>query len=132
VPTLFTRIIDGEIPGEFVWRDDQCVAFLSINPLSPGHTLVLPRSEIDHWLDCPAGLRDHLMGVAQTVGQAIQRAFAPERVGLIIAGFEVAHLHIHVFAAHGLADFDFGHAGQTTPGEMAAAGDRIRAALPAP
>jgi histidine triad (HIT) family protein len=128
--SLFTRIIDGEIPGEFVWRDDQCVAFLSINPLSPGHTLVVPRLELDHWLDCPPGLRDHLMGVAQSVGKAIHTAFAPERVGLIIAGFEIAHLHVHVFAAHGLGDFDFGHAGQASPEDLVANGERIRAALP--
>jgi diadenosine tetraphosphate (Ap4A) HIT family hydrolase len=129
VPTLFTKIIDGDIPGEFVWRDDECVAFLSINPLSPGHTLVVPRAEIDHWLDCPAGLRDHLMDVSQIVGRAIQRAFSPERVGLIIAGFEVNHLHVHVFAAGGLNDFDFRNAGQTTPEDLKAAGERIRAAL---
>ncbi len=53
VTTLFSRIIAGELPGTFVWRDDQCVAFLSINPVRPGHTLVVPRAEVDHWIDLP-------------------------------------------------------------------------------
>ena len=65
MPTLFTRIIEGEIPGTFVWRDDQCVAFLSINPLAPGHTLVVPIEEIDHWVDAPPELNAHLFDVAQ-------------------------------------------------------------------
>ena len=129
MPTLFTRIIEGELPGEFVWRDDDCVVFLSINPLSPGHSLVVPRAELDHWLDCPAPLRDHLMAVAQRVGRSIARVFHPERVGLIIAGFEVPHLHVHVFGARDLTDFDFARAGQASPEDLAAAGEQLRAAL---
>jgi len=127
MPTLFTRIINGELPAEFVWRDDECVVFLSINPLSPGHALVVPRAELDHWLDCPPPLRDHLMDVAQRVGRSIADAFSPARVGLIIAGFEVPHLHVHVFGARDLTSFDFGSAGQASPEELAAAGERLRA-----
>lgn len=113
MPTIFTRIIDGDLPGTFVWTDDRCVAFLSINPLKPGHTLVVPREEIDHWLDCPADLRDHLFGVAQRIGQAIDAAWRPERVGLIIAGLEVPHLHIHVVPMWGAHDLDFANAAPT-------------------
>ena len=58
--TIFTRIIDGEIPGTFVWRDEKCVVFLSINPLAHGHALVVPIDEIDHWIDAPAVLTAHL------------------------------------------------------------------------
>lgn len=108
--TIFTRIIDGEIPGTFVWEDDRCVAFLSINPLKPGHTLVVPRQEIDHWLDCPADLREHLMSVAQTIGGAIQAEWEPEKVGLMIAGLEVPHLHIHLVPIWGVSDLDFANA----------------------
>jgi histidine triad (HIT) family protein len=131
MPTLFTRIITGDLPAEFVWRDDECACFLSINPLSPGHTLVVPREEIDHWLDCPDALRDHLMAVAQVMGRAIQAAFAPERVGLIIAGFEVPHLHLHVFGAGGLGDFDFRRAGSASSDDLTGSGARLRAALDA-
>ena len=110
MPTVFTRIIDGEIPGTFVWRDDLCVAFLSINPLKRGHTLVVPIAEIDHWIDCPDDLRDHLFAVAQEIARAQQRAFSPVRVGLMIAGLEVPHLHLHVVPIDGVHDLDFANA----------------------
>lgn len=110
MPTIFTRIIDGEIPGTFVWKDDQCVAFMSINPLRPGHVLVVPREEVDHWLDCPADLRDHLMEVAQTIGRAIAQVHSPAKVGLMIAGLEVDHLHIHLVPIDGARDLDFANA----------------------
>ena len=108
--TLFTRIIEGEIPGVFVWKDDQCVAFMSINPLRPGHVLVVPRMEVDHWLDCPNELRDHLMGVARTIGKAQQQVYRSERIGLMIAGLEVPHLHIHVVPMDSVNDLDFANA----------------------
>lgn len=110
MPTIFTRIIEGEIPGTFVWRDEQCVAFMSINPLRDGHVLLVPRAEVDHWLDCPQDLRDHLMGVAQTIGGALQSVYEPEKVGLMIAGLEVPHLHVHLVPIDGVRDLDFANA----------------------
>ena len=89
MPTLFTRIIRGELPGRFVWRDAQCVAFLTIAPLRPGHTLVVPIREVDHWLELAPAEAAHLTAVAQKIGRAIQSAFAPVKVGLMIAGLEV-------------------------------------------
>lgn len=129
MPTLFTRIIDGDLPGTFVWRDDLCVAFLSINPLRVGHTLVVPREEIDHWIDCPAELRDHLFGVAQEIGRAIDKVWQPERVGLALVGLDVPHLHIHVSPIWSTADLDFGNAGSPSREELAAAAEAIRNAL---
>ena len=108
--TIFTKIIDRELPGAFVHRDERCVAFLSINPLTTGHTLVVPTEEIDHWVDCPPDLRDHLMAVATAVGEAQMKVWSPERIGLIVAGFEVPHLHLHVFPSWGMGDFDFSKA----------------------
>jgi histidine triad (HIT) family protein len=132
MPTIFTRIIDGDLPGTFVWTDERCVAFLSINPLKPGHTLVVPRQEIDHWLDCPDDLRDHLFSVAQRIGRAIQSAWQPERVGLMIAGLEVPHLHIHVVPMWGVDDLDFAHAARSiTREELDDAAERIKAGLTA-
>ena len=110
MPTIFTRIIEGEIPGTFVWRDDRCVAFLSINPLRSGHVLVVPREEIDHWLACPSDLRNHLMEVATTVGKALDEVHRPEKVGLMIAGLEVPHLHLHVVPIDSVHDLDFANA----------------------
>ena len=108
--TLFTKIIDGEIPGTFVWRDSECVAFMSINPLRLGHALVVPRVEVDHFADCPPDLRDHLFDVSATIARAIQEVYSPERVGLIIAGLEVPHLHIHLVPIDGNHDLDFANA----------------------
>jgi len=113
VATLFTRIIEGEIPGVFVWKDDRCVAFMSINPLRPGHVLVVPRMEVDHWLDCPDELRDHLMSVARTIGKAQQQVYRSEKIGLMIAGLEVPHLHIHVVPMDSVNDLDFANAAAT-------------------
>lgn len=117
MPTVFTRIIDGEIPGTFVWKDEHCVAFMSINPLRPGHTLVVPRQEIDHWLDCPADLRDHLMDVSQQIGEAIKAVYGPAKVALMIAGLEVPHLHIHLVPIDGVNDLDFANAAPSVPAE---------------
>ncbi len=110
MPTIFSKIIDGDIPATFVWRDVHCVAFMSINPLRTGHTLVVPRDEIDHWLDCPPELRDHLVGVSQVIGQAIFEVHTPEKVGLMIAGLEVPHLHIHLVPMDSVRDLDFANA----------------------
>jgi len=110
MPTIFTRIISGEIPGTFVWRDERCVGFMSINPLRAGHVLVVPREEIDHWIDCPPNLRDHLMGVSSTIGHAIQEVYRPAKVGLMIAGLEVPHLHVHLVPIDGVRDLDFANA----------------------
>jgi len=130
MPTIFTRIIEGELPGRFVWRDDVCVAFLSINPLRPGHTLVVTRAEIDHWLDLEPEVNVHLMGVAQTIGRAQQQAFHPERVGLMIAGLEVPHVHLHVVPIDGVHDLDFANAApDPDPGALDASADALRAAL---
>jgi histidine triad (HIT) family protein len=127
--TLFTRIIEGELPGTFVWQDEHCVAFLSIEPLRPGHTLVVPRDEVDHWLDCPEDLRDHLMRVAATLGHAIQTAWNPEKVGLMIAGLEVAHLHLHLVPIWEVHDLDFSRARPATREELSDAAERIKSAL---
>jgi histidine triad (HIT) family protein len=130
--TIFTKIIEGDLPGRFVHRDDQCVAFLSINPLQPGHTLVVPIEEIDHWVDAPPELNQHLMAVAQRVAQAQQEVFQPVKVGLMIAGLEVPHLHIHVVPIRGVHDLDFANAeANPDPATLDDAADRLRAALSA-
>lgn len=110
MPTIFTRIIKGEIPGTFVHRDDLCVAFLSINPLAHGHTLVVPIDEVDHWVDLPTDLASHLFAVAHLIGRAQQAAFGCERVGLIIAGYEVPHAHIHIVPTHDMGQLNFANA----------------------
>ncbi|MGH9209152.1 MAG: HIT family protein [Acidimicrobiales bacterium] len=128
--TLFTRIIDGEIPGRFVWRDDQAVGFLTIAPITTGHTLVVPRAEVDHWVDLDARLAEHLMLVAQRIGQAQMTAFRPVRVGMIVAGLEVPHCHLHVLPIDRESDLSFARADHDPdPAVLDDAADRLRTAL---
>lgn len=127
--TLFTRIIDGEIPGRFVWRDERCVVFLTIAPLRPGHVLVVPLEEVDHWLDLDPDVAAHLMRVAQVVGRAQMAAFSPARVGLIVAGLEVPHTHVHVIPIESEADLDFGRASSPSDEAQDAVADALRRAL---
>jgi histidine triad (HIT) family protein len=110
VATIFTRIIEGEIPGTFVWRDERCVAFMSINPMAHGHTLVVPIDEIDHWVDAPADLAAHLFAITHRIAQAQREAFVPERVGVIVAGYEVPHTHIHVIPTNDMGQLSFANA----------------------
>jgi len=128
--SIFTKIIGGDLPGRFVWRDDRAVAFLTIEPLRPGHTLVVPIQEIDHWIDLEPDLAEHLMRVAQNVARAIHDAFQPTRVGLMIAGLEVPHVHLHLAPIDHLAELNFANCDRSPkPEEMDAAAERIRAAL---
>lgn len=110
--TLFSKIIQGQIPGRFVWQDETCVAFLSIGPLSDGHALVVPREEVDEFTDASEQLLTHLTLVAQKIGQTQKRVFGARRAGLMIAGFEVPHLHVHVWPTNSLADFDLSNAAE--------------------
>src|SRR5690348_2024902 len=109
MPTIFTQIIEGKLPARFVWKDDRCVVFLSNRPLRPGHSLVVPRVEVDHWIDLDAATLNHLAETAQAIGQAQMRGFTPERIGLMLAGLEVPHCHFHVVPIRGLHDLDFGN-----------------------
>lgn len=130
--TVFTRIIDGDLPARMVFSDEVCVAFLSINPLQPGHTLVVPRVEVDHWLDLDAATWAHLTAVAQRLGAALQTAFAPEKVGLMLAGLEVPHVHLHLVPINEVHDLDFARAeSDPDPASLDAAAEAIRAALAA-
>ena len=128
--TVFTRIIQGELPGTFVWRDDRCAAFMSINPTARGHVLVVPVEEVDHWIDAPTDLAAHLFAVAREVGRAQQRAFSPARIGLLIAGYEVPHTHLHVIPTTSMAELSLANAAASVdPSDLEAAAAAIRAEL---
>jgi diadenosine tetraphosphate (Ap4A) HIT family hydrolase len=128
--TIFTRIIDGDIPGTFVWRDERCVAFMSINPMALGHALVVPIEEVDHWVDASPELTAHLFDVTRIIGEAQRIAFSPERVGVIIAGYEVPHAHIHVIPTNDMSELSFANAAASVDrDELEAAAASIRDAL---
>jgi len=130
MPSVFTRIINGELPARFVYTDDLVVAFLTIAPLTPGHTLVVPREEVDQWTDAAEPLLQHCLEVAQRIGNAAKQAFGAPRAGLIIAGLEIPHLHVHVFPVWSLEDFDFSRARPASDEELDQAAARLQAAMP--
>jgi histidine triad (HIT) family protein len=128
--SVFTQIIEGKLPGRFVWKDDRCVALLTIHPLRPGHVLVVPRAEVDHWLDLEPELATHLFAVGRAIGKAIDRAFRPAKVGLMIAGLEVPHTHLHLIPIHELADLNPANQDPNPdPADLDRAAEAIRSAL---
>jgi histidine triad (HIT) family protein len=128
--SVFTRIINGELPAQIVHRDDHCIAFLSIAPIQHGHTLVVPIEEVDHWLDLEPDLAQHLTLVAQRIGRAQMQAFSPTRVGLMIAGLEVPHVHLHVLPINDVHDMDFANADPSAdPSTLESAANALRDVL---
>jgi histidine triad (HIT) family protein len=130
VSSVFSRVIAGELPARFVWKDDLCVVFLSNRPLRPGHALVVPRQEVDHWIDLDTSLLTHLTTVAQSIGKAQMAGFKPARIGVMLAGLEVPHVHFHVVPIRGVHDLDFGNQDPNPdPMVMDHAADTIRREL---
>jgi histidine triad (HIT) family protein len=128
--TVFTRIIRGELPGTFVWRDQHCAAFMSINPMAAGHVLVVPIEEVDHWVDASPELTAHLFAVTRTIGLAQRAAFDCERVGVIVAGYEVPHTHVHVIPTTTMAELSFANAAASVDrADLEAWAEAIRAEL---
>ncbi len=128
--SVFSAIIAGQLPGRFVWTDDEFVAFLTIAPVTQGHTLIVPRAEIDQWQDVDPAVMARMTGLAQTIGQAVRIAFDAPRAGLLIAGLEVPHLHTHVFPAYTMGDFDISGADtDPSPESLDEAQSKIKAAL---
>ncbi|WP_130840947.1 HIT family protein [Corynebacterium neomassiliense] len=130
--SVFSKIIAGELPGRFVYRDDTVAAFLTIEPVAYGHTLVVPVEEVDRWTDLDPALWAHLNEVAQRIGAVIVDAFDAPRAGYLIAGFEVPHTHIHVFPAADMSGYNLATAlsmDETDPQRMDDAAERIRAGL---
>lgn len=128
--TLFTRIIDGDIPGRFVWADDRAVAFGTIAPITDGHVLVVPRAEVASFTEADDDLLAHLTVVAKRIGRAQQAAWDAPRAALLVAGFEVPHLHLHVLPAWGEGELSFANARHDLPADrLDAAAERLRNAL---
>jgi histidine triad (HIT) family protein len=134
MPSVFTRIIDGELPAEVVWRDERAIGFLSKEALQPGHTLIVPLVEVDDWLDLDADLAAHLLSVAQHIGQALRAAFGRPRVAVVVLGFGIPHVHLHLVPVDSAQDLRFAEGGgqrEATSADLAVAAGRIREALSA-
>jgi hypothetical protein len=130
--SVFTKIINGELPGRFIYRDDTVAAFLTIEPLAYGHTLIVPVEEVDKWTDLAPNVWCEVNEVAQSIGRAVMEAFDAKRAGYVIAGFDVPHAHIHVFPTNTMADYDFSKvikADETDPALMDEAAEKLRAIM---
>lgn len=127
--SVFTLIMEGKIPGNFVWKDDKAVAILTIQPIRQGHVLVIPREEIDQWSDLPLELAAHLMLVSHKIANALKVAYPATRVGLMIAGLEVPHTHLHVVPMDSMADLSFEFAKNADGDALKQTAEKIRAVL---
>lgn len=128
--TLFTRIIEGEIPGRFVWKDEDVVAFLTIQPITDGHLMVVPRREVAHWVDLEPDLLGKVMDVAQKIAKVQESEFNARRIGVLMEGYEIPHVHVHIWPTQSAADFDVHNVDpDPDPAKLDDNAERLRAAL---
>ncbi|GAB3532613.1 HIT family protein [Arthrobacter tecti] len=128
--TLFTKIIDGEIPGRFVWKDKEVVAFLTIEPITDGHLMVVPRQEVAHWVDVESELLGKLMNVAQKIAKVQEAEFNAKRIGVLMEGYEIPHVHVHIWPTQSPADFDVHNVDHNPdPAKLDGNAERLRSAL---
>lgn len=127
MPSIFTRIIRGEIPSHKVAEDDRFLAFLDIAPLREGHTLVVPKVEVDKFFDLPADVLGSIMPFAHEVARRIRSVVPCDRIGVSIIGLEVPHAHVHLIPLDQVSDMDFGRTKlKPSQEELAALAERIR------
>ena len=105
--TIFTRIINGEIPAYRIAEDDYFLAFLDISPLREGHTLVIPKTETDHFFDLEDKYLSRILLFAKPIAKAIERSFDCDRCGLTVVRLEVPHAHVHLIPISKVSDMDF-------------------------
>ncbi|MDO5724144.1 MAG: HIT family protein [Flaviflexus sp.] len=129
--SIFTKIINGEIPGSFAWSDDVCVAFADIKPQTPGHVMVVPREPEPNFAHLDPDIAAHLMKVSQIIARAQEKAFDAERAGLVIEGFLVPHTHLHVFPMNSPADMETPATREAETEEIVAAMTKLREQLAA-
>ena len=127
--SIFTKIINREIPGHFVWEDDLCFSIMTIQPIKQGHLMVIPKEEVDHWDDVPETTATHLMAVSQKIAKAIKAVIPCKRIGVSIVGIEVPHTHIHLMPMDTTADMDFKNSQEMSHDLLADTAASIRAIL---
>lgn len=127
--SVFTKIIQGELPAHRVFEDEKIIAILAQDQVTLGHTIVIPKSEINHWFDVPADLYAHLQTCSQKIGKALAKATGAPRVLTAAVGFEVPHYHLHLIPAQTVGDLNFAKAQRRTDAEMKDILEKIKAAL---
>jgi len=127
--SVFILIMEGKIPGNFVYQDDIAVAILTIQPIREGHVLVIPREEIDQWSDLPVETAAHLTKVSHKIANAMKTIFPCKRIGLMIAGLEVPHTHIHLVPMDSMDDLSFEYAKNADGDALKKTAEKIRTAI---
>ena len=107
MPSIFTRIINSEIPSYKIDEDEHCYAFLDINPNAVGHTLCVPKQEVDKLFDLDQEIYMHLMQFSKRIAAALEQAVPCKRVGMSVVGLEVPHAHVHLIPIHQMTDMSF-------------------------
>ena len=129
MPSIFTKIINGEIPCYKIAEDENYFAFLDINPNSKGHTLCVPKQEVDKIFDLDEDTYMGLMAFSRKIAMAIEAAIPCERVGLTVIGLEVPHVHVHLIPLHTMANATFQHKEKLSPEEFESVVEAIRSKL---
>lgn len=130
--SLFTKIIQGEIPCHKVAESDTCFAFMDIRPVQNGHVLVVPKVEVDRFFDLSADQLADIMAFAQQVASGIEQVFPCDRVGMSVIGLEVPHAHIHLMPINSLDDMDFTKPkGNSSPEHLKQVANQIEEAIKA-
>lgn len=127
--SVFTKIIQGELPSYKIYEDELIIAILALDQVNPGHVIVIPKQEVNHWFDVPADAFTRVGLVAQKIAQAQKEVTQCPRVGTIVAGFEVPHYHLHLIPAWSIPDLDFKRAKRLSDIEMKSIQQNILQAL---
>jgi histidine triad (HIT) family protein len=129
MPSIFSRIVNREIPAHIVREDDDFLAFLDVRPIREGHTLVIPKQEIDDVFDLPEPLLSGLLVFGRPVAHAIRQVTGAQRVGVAVLGIEVPHAHVHLVPIDHIGDLDFRKAHDADQADLAAMAERIRSVI---
>ena len=126
MPSLFTKIVNGEIPCHKIMEDEKYLAFLDIRPINPGHALVIPKKEVDYIFDLDDELLSGLMGFAKKVAKKIRKSVDCQRIGIMVAGLEVPHAHVHLVPIVSVHDLNFAKAKPASNEDLAKMAEKIR------
>ena len=129
MPSIFTQIIKGIIPSHKICEDDTFFAFLDINPIAPGHTLVIPKVETDYFFDMSNPELSSILTFAKPIATAIKSATNCNRVGIMVAGLEVPHAHLHLVPINGTSELSFQYAKPATPAALTEISNKITSFL---
>ncbi|NBB21837.1 HIT domain-containing protein [Runella sp. CRIBMP] len=129
MPSLFTRIVNGEIPCHKIAETEDFLAFLDVFPCAPGHTLVIPKQEIDYIFDLEDSLYEGLMKFSKQIAAAVEQAVPCKRIGVAVIGLEVPHAHVHLIPLNSMADMNFNNKLKMSQDELAEIAAKIREKL---